>query len=141
MTISRIKQIKRILKDADVRYPNNTIDAIRAVVVQPKSEKAEPTKPLVTIRVFNDPRSDGSLKCGVEIVFSRRSVEPRHLKAAMLATLQLGDKLFASDEQCDDPDCPVHGVKGATVTLDELFKQFAADAKKDSGIKDKGGLQ
>ena len=144
MTISRIKQIKRILKDADVRFPHNTIDAIRAVVVQSKPEKAEPAKPAVTIRVFDDPRSDGPLGSGVEIAFSRRSVEPRHLKAAMIAAQKLGDKLFADGEQCDDPDCPVHGVKSgiaAMTTLDELFKQFEADAKKASEIKGKGGLQ
>lgn len=141
MTISRIKQIKRILKDADVRYPNNTIDAIRAVVVQSKPEKAEPAKPAVTIRVFDDPRSDKPLGCGVEIAFSRRSIEPRHLKAAMIGAQQLGDKLYADGEQCDDPDCPVHGVKSGITTLDELFKQFEADAKKATDIKNKGGLQ
>ena len=146
MTISRIKQIKRILKNADVRDPRGALQAIAAVIVQSKPEKAadqqvQPTKPAVTIRVFNDPRSDGPLGCGVEIAFSRRSIEPRHLKAAMIAAQQLGDKLYADGEQCDDPDCPVHGVKSGITTLDELFKQFEADAKKASEIKDKGGLQ
>ena len=144
MTISRIKQIKRILKDADVRDPRGALQGIAAVIAQPKPEKAEPAKPAVTIRVFNDPRSDGPLGSGVEIAFSRRSVEPRHLKAAMIAAQKLGDKLFADGEQCDDPDCPVHGVKSgiaAMTTLDELFKQFEADAKKATDIKNKGGLQ
>ena len=37
MSISRIKQIKRILKEHDVRDPRGALNAIEQVVKQPKS--------------------------------------------------------------------------------------------------------
>ena len=72
MTISRIKQIKRILKDADVRFPHNTIDAIRAVVVQPK-----PERPISAVR------ADGAI--GEGRIADREIVDRRQIRAGEVA--------------------------------------------------------
>ena len=137
MSISRIKQIKRVLSDADVRYPNNTIDAIRAVVTQPKAEKpADPAKPVATIRVFNSQDSGKPLGTKIVVEFSKTGLEPRHLIATIASLQDMGDEVFGGgDGECDDPNCPVHGVKAgieshATTDLGELFKKFEEDAIK-----------
>lgn len=133
MSISRIRQIKRILKEQDVRDPRGTVAAIAQVVatVPPKNGNSK----VAVIEVRNEPSGTGPLKTEVTIGFSKSRLEPRHLIAVTLAIKDAGDKLFSGDGECNDPACPVHG----STTLNELFKQFEADAIKVAGIK-KGAL-
>lgn len=122
MTISRIKQIKRILKD-DVRDPRATLQAIANVVSQPKADKAGEQKPVAVIRVFDNPDSSKLLKSVVVIDYNAANLEPRHLIASIAAAKDLGDSLFGDPEgQCDDPNCPVHGQNAAD--LGELLKKL-----------------
>lgn len=137
MSISRIKQIKRLLSEASVSYPHNTLDAIRAVVTQPKPE-SNPAKPVATIKVFDDQGSGKMLGAKIVVQFSKARLEPRHLKATLASVQDLGDTLFGGNGECDDPNCPVHGNQ--VTDLSELFKKFEEDAIKATGIK-KGGLQ
>ena len=75
MSISRIKQIKRILKDHDARDPRGALLAIEQVVAQ---KNTNPRKPVAVIKVFDQPEGKGQLKSQVEIVYSERRLEPRH---------------------------------------------------------------
>lgn len=134
MSISRIKQIKRILKEHDVRDPRGALQAIEQVVAQ---KNIDPRKPVAVIKVFDQPEGKGQLKSQVEIEYSKRRLEPRHLKGAIIATQACGDDIWGGPDeaQCDDPNCPVHGT-GAT-DLGELFKKFEEAALN----KNKGNLQ
>ena len=76
MSISRIKQIKRILKDHDARDPRGALLAIEQVVAQ---KNTNPRKPVAVIKVFDQPEGKGQLKSQVEIKYSERHLEPRHL--------------------------------------------------------------
>lgn len=131
MGISRIKQIKRILKDHDVRDPRGALQAIEQVVAQ---KNTDPRKPVAVIKVFDQPEGKGSLKSRVEIEYFKHRLEPRHLKAAIIATKASGDDIWGGPDeaQCDDPNHPVHG----TELLSELFKKF-----EEAALNKKGNLQ
>lgn len=142
MSISRIKQIKRILKDHDARDPRGAILAIIDVIEQPKAKpkaKINPDltpKPVATIRVFDNPKGNKALKSVVAIDYNGEQIEPRHLAAAFTATRELGDELFGGDgEKCEDPNCPVHGKTAGNNSLRDLLEQFNAEAQAATGIK------
>lgn len=133
MAISPIKQIKRILKDHDVRDPRGALNAIEQVIELAQHSKQSKPKPVASIRVFDNPVSEKPLKSVVVIDYDDKRIEPRHLIASIRLSRELGDNLFGNPgKKCDDPNCPVHG-KGAT-NLAELFKKFEeaaiAEAKK-----------
>ena len=131
MSISRIKQIKRILKDHDVRDPRGALQAIEQVV---KQKSTDPRKPVAVIKVFDQPEGKGQLKSQVEIGYSKRRLEPRHLKGAIIATQACGDDIWGGpdEEQGGDPNCPVYG----TEALSELLKKF-----EEAALNKKGNLQ
>lgn len=119
---NKLKQIQAILANDDVRDPSATIRAIEQVLSATES-------PVATIKVFNNPGSKGALKATVEIEYSGKRLEPRHLHAALTAVQELGDREFSGgkDEECNDPTCPVHGNEGGSI-LSELFKQFEEES-------------
>lgn len=134
MSISRIKQIKRILKEHDVRDPRGALNAIEQVVKQPKSiplteadkPAAEPLLQLALVRT-------GPKTVTVTVKFDRDNLAPRHVVKVIESLEQFGSDTFGG-EQCDDPNCPVHGT-GAT-DLGELFEKF-----EEAALNKKGNLQ
>lgn len=125
MTISRIKQIKRILKEYDVRDPRGALQAIATVVEQKKPEADKPAKPLFNMTLD---RKGNKTVCTIQ--FDREKLKPGHVVKAIDLLNEFGSDVFGGE--CDDPDCPVHGkaAAGVETTLGELFKQFEAEAKK-----------
>ena len=130
MSISRIKQIKRILKEHDVRDPRGALQAIADVIAQPKPD---PIKPLLQLQLVRT----GEKQATSEVKCDRENLKPTHLGFAIESLNDFGNDLFGA---CDDPNCPVHGtnaVAGAgLVSLGELFKKFEAEA-----LAKKGGTQ
>ena len=122
MSISRINQIKRILAHGDVRDPRATLRAIEQVLVAADT-------PVATIKVFDHPESKGALAATVEIEYSGKRLEPRHLNAALAGITEFGDNLFGSSE-CDDPDCPVHGAEAG---VDSFIKDQLEKLAKNKG--------
>ena len=125
MSISRINQIKRIVKDHPVTDPRGALLAIEQVLAQKEPKDGR----VISIKVFDVPGSKSALKCGVEIKFSRSRVEPRHLNAALAGITEFGDNLFGSSE-CDDPDCPVHGAEAG---VDSFIKDQLEKLAKNKG--------
>jgi hypothetical protein len=130
MTISRIKQIKRILAEHDVRDPRGALQAIATVVEQKKPAAEKPPKPL-----FNMTLDRVGNKTTCTIQFDREKLEPGHVVKGIDLLNKFGSDVFGGE--CDDPDCPVHGENKVT-GLDELFKKFEAEAQKAAK---KGNLQ
>ena len=110
MSISRIKQIKRILKDQDVRDPRITLGAIERVLAQPK---ADTPKPILTLTLT---RTD-KRTLAVVIKSNSEVLEAKHVVAAMESLDEFGQENFG---QCDDPDCPVHGAEAKRTTAEPL---------------------
>lgn len=135
MSISRIKQIKRILKEHDVRDPRGALNAIEQVVKQPKSiplteadkPAAEPLLQLALVRT--SPKT-----VAVTVKFDRDKLTPYHVVKVIESLEQFGSATF-DGEQCDDPDCPAHG-KAAVTDLSELFEKF-----EEAALNKKGNLQ
>jgi hypothetical protein len=130
MTISRIKQIKRIIAEHDVRDPRGALFAIEEVLKQKKPKAEAQAKPL-----FNMTLDRVGNKTVCTIQFDREKLKPGHVVKAIDLLNEFGSDVFGGE--CDDPDCPVHGkaAAGVETTLGELFKQFEAEAK------NKGNLQ
>ena len=132
MSISRIKQIKRILKDHDVRDPRDALLAIEQVVAQPKVEKSEQVvegnKPLLQLVLVKT----GDKKINVAVKFDSQNLTPRHLGKVIDSLHEFGNDVFGGE--CNDPNCPVHGTGAEPADLGELFKKFEqaaiAEAKK-----------
>ena len=128
---NKLKQIAAILANDDVRDPRATLRAIEQVVVAKVSKGA---KPVAVIKVFDNPESKGALKTTVSIEYSDSRIEPRHMKAAVLAIKDFAGQRAA--EECNEPDCPVHGNEGDSI-LSELFKQFEEAALKGRRKEDR----
>ena len=129
MSISRIKQIKRILKDHDVRDPRGALQAIEQVVAQPKAKKPKAPKPLLQLALVKT----GPKTVSVAVQFDKDNLKPRHVVTTIESLEEFGADIFGS-EQCDDPECPVHGK--ATSDLGALFKKF-----EEAALNKKGSLQ
>ena len=127
MTIPRIKQIKRILKDHDVRDPRGALQAIEEVLKQKKPAAEKPTKPLINMTLD---RVGNKTTCTIE--FDREKLKPGNVVKAIDLLQQFGSDVFGGE--WDDPDRPVHG-ENKVGGLDELFEKFEAATLK------KGGLQ
>ena len=132
MSTSRIKQIKRILKDHDVRDPRGALKAIEQVVEQPKAEQpTEGNKPLLQMVLVKT----GDNKLNVAVKFDNKNLTAGHLAKVIDAMNEFGNDVFGSE--CDDPDCPVHGT-GAT-DLGKLFEKFEqaaiAEAQKKRNLQ------
>lgn len=135
MSISRIKQIKRILKEHDVRDPRGALQAIKQVVAQPKADKPEQVvegdKPLLQMVLVKT----GENRLNVMVKFDSKNLKPGHLVKVIDAMKDFGNDTFGSE--CDDPNCPVHGT-GAT-DLGELFEKFEqaaiAEAQKKRNLQ------
>ena len=125
MAISRIKQIKRILKDWDVRDPRGALDAIKEVTDQPKPAAEKPAKPLLEMTLN---RFGNKVVCAVK--FDPNNLKPIHVAKTIESLKDFANDVFSGE--CDDPNCPVHG--DAATDLGELFKKFEeaaiAEAKK-----------
>ena len=106
MAISRIKQIKRILKDWDVRDPRGALDAIKEVTDQPKPAAEKPTKPLLEMTLT---RFGNKVVCAVK--FDPNNLKPIHVVKTIESLKDFGNDVFGGE--CDDPNCPVHGDAAA----------------------------
>ena len=96
---NKLKQIAAILANHDVRDPRATLRAIEQVLVAKVSKGA---KPVAVIKVFDNPESGGPLKATVAIDYSESRIEPRHMKAAVLAIGDFATKRAAEEEcECD----------------------------------------
>ena len=92
---NKLKQIAAILANDDVRDPQATIAAIEKVL-------SAADTPVATIKVFDNPESSGPLKATVSIEYSNSRIEPRHMKAAVLAIGDFATKRAAEEEcECD----------------------------------------
>lgn len=116
---NKLKQIAAILANYDVRDPRATLRAIEQVVVAAES-------PVATIKVFDDPGSNGPLKTLVSIDYSDSRIEPRHMKGAVLAIGDFADQRAA--EECEECQCQ---------PLSELFKRFEEAALKGRRKEDR----
>src|SRR5574343_306657 len=98
MSIYRIKKIKRIVKDHDVRDPRGALEAIENVLKQAKEPKAKLPDPVLTLTLTRTGKS--TLAC---IIKSDHEVlKPQHILAAMESLDEFGSEKFGKD--CDDPD-------------------------------------
>lgn len=136
MSISSIKQIKRILKEHDVRDPRGALQAIEQVVAQPKAEKPATVLTLSLIRT-------GSKTMECIIKTDPEQLLPRHVVAAQDILQQFGEEKFGGE--CNDPECPVHGenakpAEALSTHLKELFDKFEAEQLSKLAAK-KGNLQ
>lgn len=103
MSISRIKQIKRIIAEHDVRDPRGALFAIEEVLKQKKpAADKQPPKPL-----FNMTLDRVGNKTTCTIQFDREKLKPGHVVKAIDLLQEFGSDVFGGE--CDDPDCPVHG--------------------------------
>lgn len=92
---NKLKQIAAILANDDVRDPRATLRAIEQVLVAADT-------PVATIKVFDNPESKGALKATVAIDYCEGRIEPRHMKAAVLAIGDFADQRAAEEEcECD----------------------------------------
>jgi hypothetical protein len=128
--MDKLKAIKNILYNSDVRNMRSTLAAIEGVI-------ATPDGPVLSINVFDDEAGTGPLRVRVEMKSKKSYVQPKHIDATLDALGKYGDKLFGASE-CNDPDCPVHGTKAciesrATTDLSELFKNLEAELFKKGG--------
>lgn len=109
MSISRIKQIKRILVESDVRDPRGTLIAIEAVFSQPKSKKVK--------------------KPAFKLVAER--IDENHMHVAIM-----GDKLLAKHELNGLIETMrkhrevVFGPAKEQTSLEKIFAKLEADALK-----------
>lgn len=116
---NKLKQIAAILANDDVRDPRATTRAIEQVL-------SATERPVATINVFDNPGSKSPLKTTVSIEYSDSRIEPRHMKAAVLAIGDFADQRAA--EECEECQCP---------PLSELFKQFEEAALKGRRKEDR----
>lgn len=91
---NKLKQIAAILANDDVRDPQATIAAIEKVLSAKISKGAEP---VAVIKVFDNPESIGPLKATVKIEYSGKRLEPRHMKAALVAIGGFADQRAAEE--------------------------------------------
>lgn len=126
--MDKLKAIRHILDNGDVRDMRSTLAAIEGVI-------GTPDVPVMSINVFDDHTGPGPLKVRIEMRSKKSRIQHKHIDATLNALGQYGDKLFGSSE-CDDPDCPVHGIKAgirANTDLFELFKNLEAELFKKGG--------
>ena len=107
MAISRIKQIKRILKDWDVRDPRGALDAIKEVTDQPKPAAEKPAEPLLQLVLTKT----GPNSAAVTVKYDRKNLNPIHVIKVIESLNDFGNDVFGGE--CDDPNCPVHGNAAA----------------------------
>jgi hypothetical protein len=115
MAISRIKQIKRILKDGDVRDPRGALAAIEQVLAA-KPARTEP-KPVIKLEVI-DHGDRGELR-----IKSHKQIEPKHIGLAIDGLRDLAIKKTRECNECK-------GKPPVKELLETLFAQFEADLQK-----------
>jgi hypothetical protein len=117
MSNSRIKQIKRIIANADVRDPRATLIAIEDVLSQEKPKKPVPALMFIAERI-NESRM------GVTIKSDKSLTEPE--MCGLIDTMRKHrEVVFGS------PDAQV-------MPLHELFAALEADLVKAAGVKEGG---
>ena len=99
MSSSKLKQIKQIVRDHDVRDPNGAMLAIEKVIkgsiFEPKKEK-----PVFSIRVFNQ---GPVIKVSLDGI---KKVKPVHVIAAQNAIKDfVAEKIAEGKDDCDCPKC------------------------------------
>lgn len=117
MSISRIKQIKRILANGDVRDPRAALVAIEAIVSQEKPKKPVPALVFIAERI-NESRM------GVTIKTDKSLTEPE-MNGLIDTMRKHREVVFGS------PDAQ-------TMPLHELFAALEADLVKAAGVKEGG---
>lgn len=122
MSISRIKQIKRIIAHADVRDPRATLIAIEGVISQPKPKKPKAANPIMNFEMVGTPT--GST---IEIKFNRKNLSPRHLVAAKQTLDEFAKDAFP---ECKGDCATCEYDEQETTDLGALFAKFEAELSK-----------
>jgi len=137
MSISRIKQIKRILTNSDVRDPRAALIAIEAIVVAKEAEPAKKLKPVFSIHVYD--HGNGDISVALEAK-NEDKVKPSHGYAAIKALHSYADKRAQAEiKEKISPQEGCNGCNPARASIDELFKQFEQDIIKTAGVPGNSG--
>ena len=118
MSNSRLKQIKKIVKEHDVRDPRGALAAIEQVLAQPKEAKDKGPTPILKLSLVRT----NSAVLGCVIKTDPEQLQPKHVTVAIESLIEFGNEKYGSSG-CDDPDCPVHGTV-APVSSDALKDLF-----------------
>jgi len=114
--LNKLKEIKRILKEHDVRDPRACIQSIENIAFQKNPEKK--VKPALRVDVIDDGEGVMEVKmCGVE-----EDVLPRHVGAAM--KMLSAYALKRAETVATKPEC--------NPTLRKLFAQFAEEEARNN---------
>lgn len=122
MSISRIKQIKQIVKDHPVTDPRGALAAIEQVLAQPKEPKDKGPTPILQLSLVRT----NSAVLGCVIKTDPEQLQPKHVTVAIESLIEFGNEKYGQSE-CNDPECPVHGesaIQSATVSSEELKDLF-----------------
>ena len=131
MSISRIKQIKRVLTNSDVRDPRAALIAIEAIVVAKEAGTTKKLKPCLVGNVYD--HGNGDLSVTLE-ARNEDKVEAHHAKALITAVrsyaLARAEKLSAQQGCSGGCEAP------ARASID---KQFEQDIRKTTGVSGNSG--
>lgn len=116
MSISRIKQIKRILANGDVRDPRAALVAIEAIVSQEKPKKPVPALVFIAERINES-------GMGVTIKTHKSLTEPEML--GLIETMRKHHEV-------------VFGPVAKKMPIEELFAAFEADLVEAARAKEGG---
>ena len=119
MSISKLKQIKRIVKNHDVRDPHGAIAAIEEVLAQPKKPKDKGQTPILQLTLT---RTNSAI-LGCVIKTDHEQLQPKHVTVAIESLIEFGNEKYGQSE-CNDPECPVHGSNNTQSTSAELKELF-----------------
>lgn len=117
MSISKLKQIKQIVKTHPVTDPRGALLAITAVLAQPKEPKDEKQlEQLLKLTLYRT--KSGTFGC--TIATTPETIEAGHVILAIKSLIEFGNEKYG----CNDSDCPVHGGEKVQTTSTELKDLF-----------------
>lgn len=119
MSISRIKQIKRILAHGDVRDPRAILIAIEQVLSQPKPKKAG--KPTQAFNLVAERIGKNEISVKIESAESLTELEMNGLIETMRKHREI-----------------VFGPVTKKMSIEEIFAAVEADLIKSAGVKEGG---
>jgi hypothetical protein len=110
----KLQEIKRILKEHDVRDPRGCLRAIEEVAFRKSMVKPITPEPLLTLTI-TDLGQSGVLK-----IKSKKTVESKHIHLAIDGLHELADRKAAEGGGCK-------GCAEVSQPLSELFAKFEAE--------------
>jgi len=117
MSISKLKQIKQIVKTHPVTDPRGALLAIVAVLAQKKPKDETQLEQLLKLTLYRT--KSGTFGC--TIATTPETIEAGHVILAIKSLQEFGSERFP----CDEPECPAHGKDDvADISTDVLNKLF-----------------